>query len=102
MISSLLARVVNRLAHGDGEVLTFTLYTRRECGCCHKALGVLKGHQRRHRFRVEEVDVDSDPALAEKYGLSVPVVTLGGKVRFTGQVNPVLLKRLLDAESRGD
>jgi hypothetical protein len=30
----------------------------------------------------------------------VPVVAVNGKVRFRGKVNPVLLNRLLEAESR--
>jgi predicted thioredoxin/glutaredoxin len=30
-----------------------------------------------------------------EYGLHVPVIAIDGKVRFKGQVNPVLLERLL-------
>ncbi len=81
--------------------LTFTVYTRQDCCCCHKALDLLKIHQRRHGFTIEEIDVDSDPSLAEQYGLSVPVVAVDGKVRFKGLVNPVLLDRLLEAEGKG-
>jgi len=40
----------------------------------------------------------ADPALAERYGLTVPVVAVDGKVRFKGVVNPVLLERLLAAQ----
>ncbi len=54
----------------------------------------------RHDFVVEVVDVDSDPSLVEAYGTSVPVVAVGGKVRFRGQVKPELLERLLRAERR--
>jgi hypothetical protein len=39
-------------------------------------------------------DVDDDPELASQYGESVPVVTVNGKIRFRGRVNPVLLERL--------
>jgi hypothetical protein len=46
------------------------------------------------------VDVDTDPELAAQYGTEVPVIAVNGKVRFRGAVNPVLLKRLLDAEKR--
>jgi hypothetical protein len=41
------------------------------------------------------VDVEGDPELAARYGDSVPVVTVNGKVRFRGRVNDVLLRRLL-------
>jgi glutaredoxin len=84
----------------DLSHLRMTVYTRRQCCCCHKALDLLNDYRRRYRFAIDEVDVDSDPALAELHGTSVPVVAIGGKVRFRGVVNPVLLDRLLLAESR--
>ena len=81
--------------------LTFTVYTREQCCCCHKALDLLKDFQQNYGFQIAEVDVDADPELVAKYGNEVPVVVMGGKVRFRGVVNPVLLERLLTAESRG-
>jgi glutaredoxin len=82
--------------------LTFTVYTRAQCCCCHKAIDVLKDYQRRYGFQIEEVDIDSDPDLVAKYDTEVPVVAVGGKVRFRGVVSPALLDRLLLAESRGN
>jgi glutaredoxin len=79
--------------------LRVTVYTRAQCCCCHKALDTLREYQGRHGFAIEEVDVDSDPDLVAKHGLSVPVVALDGKVRFKGVVNPVLLDRLIAAEA---
>jgi glutaredoxin len=98
-MTSLLTRLLRPRRRADH--LTFTVYTRRQCCCCHKALDLLRDHQRRHGFTIEEIDVDNDPALVEAHGLSVPVVAVGGKVRFRGVVNPVLLERLLDAEAAG-
>ena len=79
--------------------LTFTVYTRRECCCCHTAIDLLNEAKRKHRFHLKTIDVDSDPALIEAHGLSVPVVELNGKVRFRGVVNLPLLERLLAASS---
>jgi glutaredoxin len=83
------------------EHLTFTVYTRVQCCCCHKALDVLKNAQDRFGFTIEEVDVDSDPSLVAQFDTDVPVVTLNGKVRFRGVVNPTLLERLVRAEIAG-
>ncbi len=80
--------------------LTFTVYTRKQCCCCHKAIDLLRERQRRHGFRIEEVDIDADPELVARYDTEVPVVAVGGKVRFRGVVNQALLERLLLAESR--
>jgi glutaredoxin len=96
-MTSLLHRIFRPRRKADH--LVFTVYTREQCCCCHKALDLLREHQRQHGFAIEEVDVDADPALAEAHGLSVPVVAVGGKVRFRGVVNPVLLDRLLTAEA---
>jgi glutaredoxin len=97
-MTALLKRLFGRSA--GAEHLTFTVYTRANCCCCHKALDVLAEAQRRFGFAIEEVDIDDDPALVAQYDTEVPVVTLGGKVRFRGVVNAALLDRLLQAESR--
>jgi glutaredoxin len=74
------------------EHLNFTVYTRVQCCCCHKALDLLKDYQRSYGFPITEVDIDADP--------EVPVVAVNGKVRFRGVVNPALLERLLTAEGQ--
>ncbi len=80
--------------------LTFTVYTRAKCCCCHKALDFLREKQPGWGFAIEEVDVDSNPDLVAQHGAAVPVVAVNGKVRFRGLVNPALLDRLLRAEGR--
>jgi glutaredoxin len=96
-MTSLLTRLWRRPPRA--EHLTFTIYTRAQCCCCHKALDVLKGAQQRRGFAIEEVDIDGDPNLVALYDTEVPVVALNGKVRFRGVVNPALLERLVVAES---
>jgi glutaredoxin len=97
-MTSLLTRLLRPAPRA--EHLTFTVYTRAQCCCCHKALDLLREQQGRWGFAIEEVDVDSDPELVAKYDTEVPVVAVDGKVRFRGVVNPVLLDRLLRAASR--
>lgn len=49
-------------------------YTRVGCGLCHEmddALDAAFGD----RIDIEHVDVDRDPALVERYGNDVPVLT---------------------------
>ncbi len=79
--------------------LTLTVYSRHDCGCCETAFKQLHAARKRFGFRLETVDVDSDPALVEAYGLTVPVVAVNGKVRFKGKISDVLLERLLRAEA---
>ena len=50
------------------------LYSRVDCHLCELAAGMLD----RAAIRWREVDIDGDPALAERYGLRVPVVRRPG------------------------
>ena len=68
------------------------LYTRQGCCLCDEAKLTLE----EHGLTVQSVDIDNDPSLREKYDLLVPVVWIDGKERFRGQVNPILLRRLLE------
>jgi hypothetical protein len=77
----------------------FIFYTRQNCHLCEVAWRQMQAAQRRHGFNLKLVDVDTEPELAARYGDFVPVVAANGKVRFRGAVNPVLLNRLLRAES---
>jgi glutaredoxin len=97
---SLLTRWARPRSRPDAVHLAFTVYTRAQCCCCHKALDLLETYRKRHGFTLETADVDADPDLSARYGDSVPVVAVNGKVRFKGVVNRVLLERLLRAESR--
>jgi glutaredoxin len=97
-MTSLLNRLLRRSPRT--EHLTFTVYSRAQCCCCHKALDLLRDRQARAGFAIEEIDIDTDPDLVAKYNTEVPVVAVNGKVRFRGVVNPALLDRLLLAESR--
>jgi glutaredoxin len=79
--------------------LRVCVYVRQGCHLCDDAERLLAERQPRYGFTVEAVDVDADPALAERYGLCVPVVTVNGRERFRGRVAPALLDRLLRAEA---
>ncbi len=69
---------------------TATLYTRPGCHLCEEAQAQLK----RHGFRVESVNIDTNPLLQERYGDVIPVVLIDGKERFRGRIDPRLLTRL--------
>jgi glutaredoxin len=73
------------------------LYTRRGCHSCARAWAQLDEARQSYGFALSQVDVDGEPELARQYGDCVPVVTVNGRVRFRGALNPVLLRRLLRA-----
>ena len=81
--------------------LQFTFFTRQGCCLCDEAWALLVQAQQRHGFRLESKNVDDSAEWVADYGDCVPVVLVNGKVRFRGQVNEVLLQRILDAGERG-
>ena len=93
-MTSLLNRLIRRPKPAPIEV---TIYSRQECCCCDKAKVVVESFRRNFGLKIQIVDIDSDTELVAKFGLSVPVVEIDGKIRFKGVVNPILLKRLLDS-----
>ena len=75
-------------------------YTRQGCHLCDEAKAVLLRYAT-VLPEIEEVDIDADPQLVERFNDCVPVVEIDGVVRFRGRVNEVLLRRHLEAAARG-
>ncbi len=73
-----------------GELI---LYTRAHCHLCEEAKADIRKHF--GDISVREVDVDTDPALAERYGEEVPVGFVGDEKAFKYRVDPRRLRRLL-------
>lgn len=82
------------LGRRGGPATEVVLYTRRDCCLCEEARKVLEGYRPRYRLEIREVDIDADPELVRLYDDCVPVVSIGGVVRFRGRVNEILLRRL--------
>lgn len=69
------------------------IYTRSGCHLCDDAIALVRSFD----LEPNVVDIDTQPKLLADYDKCVPVVVIDGKVRFRGKVDPVLLKRLLQA-----
>ncbi len=74
-------------------------YTRKRCCLCDQALQVVRDVQRRVPFVLEIVDIERDPALTERYGTKIPVVTVDGRIHAKYRVDAARLERRLAAPS---
>ena len=83
-------------------MIRLTLYGRAECHLCHEmevvVSGVLAERGRAGRVALETVDVDSDPALAARFGDRVPVLCVNGEPAFEVRVDPATLRDRLARE----
>lgn len=71
------------------------LYTRRDCCLCEEMKGVVRNVAEEVPLEVEEVDVDSEPDLREKFGGEVPVLFIDGRKAFKYRVAARELKKKL-------
>ncbi len=75
---------------------TVTVYTRRGCHLCDEALAVVAAVAQ-GRAAVAVVDIDTDPALVERYTVRVPVVAVDGVEIAEYEVSPAVLVAALTA-----
>jgi len=73
------------------------MYSRITCGLCDEAREVLLAVRHRIPFAYQEVFVDGDEDLEDRYGLRVPVVEVDGDEAFEIAVDPASLEALLTA-----
>jgi glutaredoxin len=56
------------------------LYSGPGCGLCEAARRALEQLATRHTFRFREIDIHSDPVLARRWLLEIPVIEVDGEV----------------------
>ncbi len=76
-------------------MLRVTLYTRRGCHLCEEAKAVLHTVLPDYAARLEEIDIDGDPALHQRFNEQVPVVFIEGRKAFKFRVAAPALRRKL-------
>lgn len=78
-----------------------TLYTRRRCHLCDDMKAIVQDAAETWALTVEEVDVDADPALIERYGRDVPVLALDGREVARHRIAADALRELLQSRRAG-
>ena len=71
-----------------------TVYTRSGCHLCEQAEAVVR-RVATGRAEIELVDIDADPALADRYTVRVPVVVVDGREIAEYEVDEAALRRAL-------
>ena len=78
------------------------LYTRAGCHLCDEAKEQLRELRQKVVFDLQEVDIDQDPALHERYNDEVPVIFIHGRKAFKYRIDPrQFLKRLQAPRAAG-
>lgn len=77
-----------------------TLYGRPGCHLCDDMRAALEAFRPQHDFSLREIDVDSDPALVERYGRLIPVLADSNGEICHYFLDPAALGQVL-SKSRG-
>ena len=75
------------------------LYTRKDCCLCEEMKSTLGRVANRVPFALEEIDVDTSPALQEKYGNEVPLLFINGRKAFKYRLTAKELEQRLKREA---
>jgi glutaredoxin len=75
--------------------VTLRLYTRADCHLCDEMKAVVAPLALQFGATVEQIDVDSDPALAAAFGAEVPVLFINDRKAFKYRVTPHELRARL-------
>ncbi len=77
--------------------MNVTLYSKSECGLCDQAEEMLRRLGKTLLLEIEIVDIESDPALYERYWARVPVVVAVGEEVAAAPLDEELLQKALSA-----
>jgi glutaredoxin len=76
--------------------LRVTIYTRPGCHLCEEARAAIEPLAREFGAELDEVNIDEDRELRERYGLDIPVIFIGPRKVAKHRVNPGQLRRQLE------
>jgi glutaredoxin len=74
---------------------TVTIYTRPGCHLCDEAKANISRAGAGEQFVIEEINIDEDAALAERYQYDIPVIFINGIKAFKHRVDPREFRRKL-------
>lgn len=61
-----------------------TFYSRPNCTLCKEGMSLLKLVQQEKGFQIQEINIEEDDDLHERYMMHIPVVTQNGKMIQSG------------------
>jgi glutaredoxin len=71
------------------------VYSRPGCHLCDDAMRVIEEVKRETDLTLEEVNIEHDLALLQRYRFDIPVITINGVEAFRHRVEPATLREAL-------
>jgi glutaredoxin len=71
------------------------VYSRPDCRLCDKAKAAILESDCADMFMLEEINIETDPILLQRYQNNIPVVTINGVEAFRHRIDPGEFKKRL-------
>jgi thiol-disulfide isomerase/thioredoxin len=87
---------------GERLVIALTIYSRPGCHLCDDMKAVVQRVAKSLPLTpvtIIEIDISTDRALAERYGMEIPVLLVGGKKVAKYRIGADDLRRILEARA---
>ena len=76
------------------------LYTRPGCHLCEEAKREMLAANCADQYVLEEINIDSDPDLLERYRYEIPVITINGIKAFKYRLTADEFKKAVERSSQ--
>ncbi len=78
-----------------------TIYSKKDCHLCDEAKAVLRDFAVEYPLQIEEIDIESEKEVFEKFKHEIPVIFVMGRKSFKYRIDKKKLDRILkDAMTR--
>ena len=94
-------RMISRWRARAVPPVELVLYTRADCHLCEEMKAEIARARAGIPLVLREVDIDEDAELSERFGRSIPVLEIGGRVAFKGRLTVADFERKLGRLARG-
>ncbi|MBI4382637.1 MAG: glutaredoxin family protein [Nitrospinae bacterium] len=81
------------------DPIIIEIMTKKECCLCDTVKETVRRTIADYPARLQLTDIESDPALFERYKEKIPVVLINGEESFVYKVRESVLRKKLDAIS---
>ena len=81
--------------------VALTIYSRPGCHLCEEMKTVVARVARRVALTLDEIDISTDPALEQRFGLEIPVLLVDGRKVAKYRVTETELTRILNSKAGG-
>jgi glutaredoxin len=75
------------------------LYTRPGCHLCDEAKREMRSANCADHYVLEEINIDDDPALHERYRYEIPVITINGQKAFKYRLTAAEFRKAVKRKS---